>query len=98
MAKETAAECRSGEVPNMVRAPRATQPILPGGRVIFLSAGRGRRGFIGSRFGSGPLRVYAPQFGHGRDSIACRSYSDQFPAIVQEWPHEPQQTAHVPTS
>jgi hypothetical protein len=42
--------------------------------------------------------VYAPQLGHGRDSTACRSYSDQFPAIAHEWPHDPQLTAHVPTS
>jgi hypothetical protein len=38
-----------------------------------------RRAFCGG-FGSGLLRVYAPQLGHGRDSIASRAYTDQSPA------------------
>ncbi|MFO0852287.1 MAG: hypothetical protein U0871_27540 [Gemmataceae bacterium] len=42
--------------------------------------------------------MYPPQHGHGRDSIAAVSYTDQLPTRVQRYSQLPHVTVHVFTT
>jgi len=60
-------------------------------------AARTARRDRGAGLHSGQERVYDPQAGHGRDSIASRSKADTPSARCQENPHDRHETTRLPT-